>query len=27
LQQSPKPVAQFAIYNGGQFSDQAEVAH
>lgn len=25
--QSPKPVAQLAIYNGGEFSDQTEVAH
>ena len=27
LQQSPKPVAQLAIQNGGEFSDPGEVAH
>ena len=27
LLQSPKPMAQLAIHNGGEFSDQAEVAH
>lgn len=27
LQQSPKPVAQLTIQNGGEFSDQGEVAH
>ena len=25
--QSPKPVAQLIIQNGGEFSDQGEVAH
>jgi len=27
LLQSPKPMAQLAIQNGGEFSDQTEVAH
>ena len=26
-QQSPKPVAQLTIQNGGKFDDQGEVAH
>ena len=27
LEQSPKPVAQLTIQNGGEFSDRGEVAH